>query len=92
MEYTKTSLMKAIHKLTDYTYAQIEAKYNETFNKHPQQAKYYARKAGIRVLQWWLTSLREPSEEELHEQAMQDIEDEQSNAGINYHKNHELNI
>lgn len=59
MESTKKSLMDAIHGLTNYTYKQIEAKYNETYLKHPWRAKYYARKASIKVLQWWLTSIRQ---------------------------------
>lgn len=59
MEQTKTSLIREIHNLTDYTIKEIEEVYNQTFLKYPnQQAKYYARKAAIKRLQWWLVSLR----------------------------------
>lgn len=59
MEQTKTSLIKAIHSLSNYTYKEIEAKYNETFNKHPWQTKYYANKNACKVLQGWLYSIRQ---------------------------------
>lgn len=57
MESTKTSLVKAIHFASGYTYKQIEDKYNQELNKIPERNKYYAKKHAIKVLQWWLTSL-----------------------------------
>lgn len=58
MEYTKTALVKAIHELTNYTYKEINDKYEQELNKHPSRNKYYARKHAIKVLQGWLNNLR----------------------------------
>ena len=58
MEYTKTTLAKAIHNMSPYTYKEIDAVYYEVVNKHPNRNKYYAKKAGIKRLQAFLKNLQ----------------------------------
>lgn len=59
MESTKTSLVNAIYLASNYTKKQIEEKYQQELNKIPGRQKYYAKKHAIKVLQWFLYSLRQ---------------------------------
>lgn len=54
---SKIMLIKEIHFISTYTYKEIEDKYKQELNKNPKQAKYYAKKRAIRILQGWLISL-----------------------------------
>ena len=59
MESTKTALVNAIYLTSNYTKKEIEEKYQQELNKIPERAKYYAKKHAIKVLQWWLISLKQ---------------------------------
>ena len=58
MEYTKTSLRKAIHNISNYTYSEIDKLYYEVTNREKYRNKYYARKAGCKKLSAVLIKLR----------------------------------
>jgi len=54
---TKVAIIKEIHFLTDYTFSEINEKWDKEFNKNPKQTKYYKKKRAIRIMQGWLSSL-----------------------------------
>jgi len=58
MYSTKTALVKEIHKISGYTYEQIEKVYKDILNKHPTRNKYYARLAWIKRLQAMYLNLK----------------------------------
>lgn len=55
---TKTGLVDELVKYTNYSKKEIEILYKNHLNKNPDQAKYYAKKNAIRVLQGFLYSLK----------------------------------
>jgi len=54
---TKKGLVEGLKKYW-FTKKEIEDTYKKHLNKNPNQAVYYAKKGRIRVLRWWLYSLK----------------------------------
>lgn len=63
MYSTKTALVKEIHKISYYTYEQIERVYKDILNKYPSRVKYYARLAWIKRLQAMYLNLKNKKHE-----------------------------
>ena len=58
MYTTKTALVKEIHRISNYTFEQIEKVYLDILNKNPTRNKYYAKKAWIKRLQAFYLKLK----------------------------------
>lgn len=77
---TKTELVNEIkYLLPHYTRWEIERVYSMVINKEPRRDKYYSKRAAIKRLQWWLTTIRKDIKEwdkELSELKYNFIKDE----------------
>ena len=54
----KWALVREIKHLTWYTISEIERVYDQVRYAEPRRAAYYAKKAALKRLQWWLVKIR----------------------------------